>query len=66
MLDEIQKRAILARNPNKKVRKALNNLGRSGDLNAYQGGYGSHHTSKRDGERRRRRKEDRELTRLYS
>ena len=66
MLDEVQKRAILARNPNKKVRKALNDLGRAGDLNAFQGGYGSHRTSKRDGERRRRRKEDRELTRLYS
>lgn len=65
-MTEKERRAILARNPNKKVRKALNDLGRAGDLNAFQGGYGSHHTSKRDGERRRRRKEDRELTRLYS
>ena len=58
-------KTILARNPNKKDKRVLDNQGRSGDFNGYLGGYGSHRTSKRDGERRRNRQEVRKLIREY-
>ena len=59
-------KTILARNPNKKAKRELDNLGRLGDFNGYRGGYGAHKTSKRDGERRRRKAEDRRLLREYA
>lgn len=59
-------KTILAKNPNKKAKRKLDNLGRLGDYNGYQNGYGAHRTSKKDGERRRRKVEDRRLFREYA
>ena len=61
-----ERRAILARNPNKKVRKGLNEAGRINDLNGFTCGHGSHKSSRKDGERRRRKMEDRQFTRQYA
>lgn len=59
-------RVILSRNPNKKAKRELDNIGRSGDFNGFQGGYGKHRTSKKDISRSQRRKEDREFTLRFS
>ena len=45
-LSKKQTNAILAKNPNKKMKKELNNLGRAGDFNGYAINTGYHKNSK--------------------